>query len=208
MPTQNLLSRCPQRGAGLIEVLVALVILALGTLAAAGLQLVSKRAVGDSGQNTLAQRVAFNLIDAMRMNDSIASLAQYVTTASAGIGGGAVAATSPTSCTGSTTVCSGEELAIYDLLLAEQLLDGQLETVGTTATGGLPEGRVCIASSNGAGSPGIYTVTVVWRGKTPLSTNANVSCGLDAVNASNVKIYGDNDEYRRSAVLAVFIQPS
>jgi type IV pilus assembly protein PilV len=64
-----------QSGVSLIEVLVAVLVLALGVIGAAGMQLTAMRTSRQSGLQTVALQLASELADKMRSNDSQMKLA-------------------------------------------------------------------------------------------------------------------------------------
>ena len=52
------------------------------------------------------------------------------------------------------------------------------------------------------GGPGIYTVTIVWRGTVALQSAILDPCGAASGN------YGDSNEFRRVVQVPTFIDPS
>ncbi len=185
-------ARIAQRGVSLIEVLVSLVILGLGVLSVVALQLVSKRNTGDAGAQQFAAQLSYGTIERMRMNSSAAGLTQYEVTASNGIGRGQQGANEPSPTCTSGSPCQPAQLAVHDLWLFEQMLDGAPEVVGTTKTGGLVNPTACISGPAG-GAAGVYTVTIVWKSKTPIPNPTgydNTFCGFNATDASGNWLYG------------------
>jgi len=70
--------------------------------------------------------------------------------------------------------------------------------------------RGCIAGPS-AGGDGVYTVTITWRGSIAIpdvnddGDSANdVACGND-LTVGGVRAYGNNDEFRRTLTLPVYI---
>lgn len=198
-----------QRGVSMIEVLVALVLLAVGVLGIAGLQIISKRNNYDSAQRTTAAALATNLYERMRANASQQALLQYLNSAGGGLGSGLTgsgqqgAEPSP-KCASSLDTCSATQLAQHDVWYWEQQLDGAGETAAGAQTGGLVLPLACLTGPPGGGT-GLYTLVIVWRGTTVLTNDATVTCGAAAKDGSGNFIYGTNGEYRRSATVTSYI---
>lgn len=189
-----------QRGMTLIEVLVSVVILSVGLLAAVGLQLVSKRNNSDAAQRTLAARMAGDMIERMRSNKTSTGLKAYVSGGSA-LGGKSIA-TEPSPNCSSSAPCTNIQAASHDLWAWETEMDGAFEKVtdgsGQVNVGGLAFPTGCITGPGDGGS-GIYTVTVAWRGGVEIPDNAAIACGKGKAN------YGASGEYRRTVSLQVYI---
>ena len=171
---------CFQRGVGLVEVLIAVLVLTVGILGVAGLQITGKQALNDASQRSLATSLARDVIERMRSNAS--ELESYETTV-----GGESISTAPTSCSSAT--CTSSQLAARDLYEWEQLLDGANETVviggDTTNTGGLVNPRACITHNAGK-----VEVAIAWRGSSNQVNPSSSTCGESAA------LY-DTDNVRR-----------
>lgn len=195
-----------QRGVGLIEVLIALVVLAVGALAIIAMQLTSKQANYDAVQRTTASHLASDLIERMRANPT--GSGSYLTGGLIGNAGFAVP--SPTCVSGDS--CSPGELAIADLYDWERQLDGQAETrtVGgtTTQTGGLVSPRACVVGPFGGGT-GMYQLAIAWRGTQPVSSTdlGGTFCGgaLDSTNLYGTDADPSSNEYRRVVLVSFYI---
>lgn len=186
----------PQRGATLVEVLVALVVVALGVLSLTALQLVGKRNTLDAAQHGDAALLANNLLERMRGNASTAALSAYLNAASVGLGNGAQAGAPACS---KAVPCTAAQLAQHDLEQWERLLDGLQEQLGEDITGGLDDGRACLQGPAGGGT-GLYTLTLVWRGGVAIPDSVEEpACGRD------LGLYGDNNELRRTLRVQTFI---
>ena len=171
-------------GFTMIEVLVTLVVLALGLMGVIGLQARGQQAELESYQRGQALVLLQDMVDRMNTNRTDTFAGNYVTASAVG-GGGAL--TSCTALTGSA----------YDLCDWGNQLDGAAEvgTVGTcdTAGGGACVGamlgaRGCISydntteltKSDGTNEPGtgVYTISVVWQGlASTVNPPANLTCG-------------------------------
>lgn len=189
-------NRQQQAGFTLVELLVTVIIFSVGLLAIAGLQSVSKRANFEAIQRTTASHIAFGLLEDMRNNGG--GITTYV--AAGNLGGGTRGATPGIDCRSVGADCSPEERAAFDLWFWENYADGSLEVNDQGSVGGVLNPTICI---NGPvdGSPGIYRVTVAWRGTVSLA-NANANgCGAGSAN------YGDNSEFRRLVAMPTFLDP-
>jgi type IV pilus assembly protein PilV len=191
--TANLRTR--QSGIGMIEVLVTLFIISVGFLNMAALQTTAKRSNFDAVQRTTAVMLAHDIVERMRANPGV--LGTYLTS---GVGGGTQVA--PVRDCGAGVSCTPLQLAAFDLYQWEQTIDGISESrtiSGTlTQTGGLVNPAACISGPSGGG-PGIYTVTIVWRGLAELNNNSASSCGALS------GLYGAGLEFRRILTFNTYI---
>jgi len=125
-------------GFTLIEVLIAMLVLAIGLLGMAGLQATSLRNNQSAYNRSQATQLAYDISDRMRANTLVA--ANYVTTFMA-----VADATVKVNCL-STTGCSAADMAENDLF--------ELKTALTTA---LPNGSADITAV-----ANLYTITINW----------------------------------------------
>jgi type IV pilus assembly protein PilV len=184
-------------GFGMIEVLVALLLISVGFLNMAGLQTAAKKAGYDSLQRTSAVILARDISEKMRANP--VSLNRYITGGN-GVGGGTLAEPAQ-ECTFAEQ-CNPNQLADYDMWLWEQALDGATENRDidgvNTNTGGLVSPTACVTGPGG-GAAGVYTITIVWRGLNELTNVSANTCG------TGLGRYGDNEEYRRILSINAYI---
>lgn len=183
-----------QTGFGLVEVLVTILVLAVGLLSAASLQLLSKRSNYDAAQRTSAAHLAQDLLERMRSNS--AALAGYVPAAD--LGGDTLGDAPVVDCSDPGIDCTPDELAAYDLWQWEELLDGELENADGAAAGGLSNPTACVTGP-AFGGTGTYAIAIAWRGMTEISDPETDDCG-----AGQGK-YGDGDRYRRVLVVRTFL---
>ena len=195
----KLMNRLPDRssGFGMIEILVALLLISVGFLNMAGLQTAAKKAGYDSLQRTSAVILARDISEKMRANPT--SLGRYLT-AGNGVGGGTLSEPAQ-SCTFAEQ-CNPGQLADYDLWLWEQAMDGatesrQIDGVDTD-TGGLVSPTGCVTGPAG-GAAGVYTITIVWRGLNELTNVSADPCG------TGLGRYGANEEFRRILTFNAYI---
>ena len=183
-------------GFSLLEMLVALVVFSIGLLAVAGLQTVSKQANYEAIQRTTASQIAQGLLEDMRMNGD--ALNVYRTAAP--LGNGSRGAEPAPSCLQGAE-CTPDQKALHDLWFWEQAIDGNLELSGGVGTGGLVLPSLCI-DGPAVGGPGIYRVTVVWRGTASITNSINNPCGSATGN------YGGANEFRRIVQMPTYIDPN
>jgi type IV pilus assembly protein PilV len=173
----------PHKGFSLIEVLVTIVILVIGLLGLAELQLHALSSQMESYQRSQALELLHDMT--ARINDNRINAASYVTTTPLGTGYGA--------CTATGAGVAGDQCAWNDALL------GAAETQGTNNNVGAMIGaRGCVYQITAAASgvPGQYLVAVAWQGLNPTAAPA-VDCGQGS--------YGSNDALRRAVTLPLTI---
>ena len=189
-------SRSIQHGFSLLELLVALLIFSVGMLAVAGLQSVSKQANFEGLQRTTASQIAYGLLEDIRTTGDALNI--YRTALE--LGNGSRGAEPVPNCH-EAAECNSAQKAVHDLWLWEQALDGNMETNAGVGTGGLMLPRMCI-DGPAVGGPGVYTVTIVWRGTASITNGVNNPCGAASGN------YGDNLELRRIIQIPTYIDPN
>lgn len=185
----NAVSR-QQRGVGLIEVLVTLLITAFGLLALAGLVVKSQASEFDSYQRAQASVLLTDMVE--RINANRANAASYVTTTP--LGTGQTLWTSP--CSGLATGTNRDQCEWSNAL------QGAAEsTTNGNAAGAMIAARGCVELvqavnvAPGFCTAGIYRVSVVWQGQGTTSAPA-LACGKN--------LYGD-DRLRRALATLVEI---
>lgn len=150
-----------QRGTSMIEVLVTVVILAIGLLGLAGLQ--SRLQASEMEAYQRAQALILLNDMASRIAANRANAASYVTGTATPLG------------TGMTSCPTGTTRQQIDAGQWCQALQGAGETSGTTKVGAMIGGRGCVES---LGSDE-YLVTVAWQGLTPIASPAP-ACGKNS----------------------------
>lgn len=202
-----------QRGVSLIEVLASLMVTSVGVLSLTSLEVVSKRNLREAGQRLQASQLAYSLLERVRANSAPAALSAYVAGATPTLGGGRLGETAPSpNCSAATSACTAQQLASFDLWQWEQLLDGATERLGDPGTGqkvgGLTLATACLtAPAAGAGQPGLYALSIAFRGEQALPDNAADACGRGAVYGDGSRLYGDQDQYRRTVTVQAWIVP-
>ena len=182
-------------GFTLFEVLVALVVLAVGMLGTASLQLTSKRSSMEAKSRTMATMVAQGFVERMRMNPR--QLATYTNA-----GAGRVLTGATFAAVDCSVACTDIEMANLDLFELEQALIGAAEDISGTSVGGISEPRACINGPDGGS--GTYTVAIAWRGLTRLSDPGTHTCG-QGTGAYDTADGAQADVYRRVLLVDTFI---
>jgi len=184
-----------QPGAGLIEVLVAVLIFATGMMGLVSAQVAGKRAGYEAGQRSIATALARDILERMRANPG--QLAIY---SRANLGDRQARLPAPAvDC--ATANCLPAELATYDLWQWESQLVGVAEQHGTRSVGGLVSPRACISRDAGA-----VAVTISWWGTTSASSPPSSACGSEIAG-----LYDDptkpagNNLRRRAMTLSTFV---
>lgn len=152
-----------QRGTSMIEVLVTIVILAIGLLGLAGLQ--SRLQVSEMEAYQRAQALILLQDMASRLAANRGNAAAYVTGANNALG-------------------SGANCANFAGDLAEwcDALQGAAETSTAGNVGAMVGGRGCVEDMGGDE----YLITVAWQGLTPISAPPNnIACGQGSYDGGN-----------------------
>jgi len=155
-----------QKGVGMIEVMVAALILAVSVLGLIAMQLKAVRISGDSQARVQATAIAQDLIERMTMNDSsvMQSTDGYGPTLSAGS-----AVTKPSSLpqTCLSSACTPAQTVAFDVGQAAYY-------AGTLLPDGLLSGRVAATDSKN------LQVFVAWGGTKPIVGSSDDAC-MDSV---------------------------
>ena len=174
-------------GATFVEVLTSLLILSFGSLGAASLQITSKQAAYDAQQMLSATFLTNGIVERMRNNPG--ALDVY---ASADVGNGSIALEPMPNCV-QANPCNSAQLALHDLWVWEQSIDGESMKSGDKKVGGLVNPKGCIINDNGR-----VQVIVSWHGMDSLSDAASVSGGMVSC--------GTETSHRRQIVVNTFIE--
>ncbi len=179
-------ARGTQRGVALLEVLITMVILAIGLLGLAGLQMRLQSSEMESYQRAQALILLHDMASRIATNRNAA--ASYVTSTPLGSG-----MTCP------TTTLTQQQRDVSEWCGA---LQGAAESSGANKVGTMIGGRGCVESIGGSQ----YMVTVTWQGLVPISAPpTSVSCGQNAYNSSSTGASCINDLCRRAVTTIVSI---
>jgi type IV pilus assembly protein PilV len=133
-----------QAGFSIVEVMVAMVVLAVGMLGMASLYVTTLRSSGSAMSRLQAVNLASDLADRIRANRF--GKAAYAGTAE------------QKDCMGITKTCTQEDMAKNDLYLWQAQIDALLPGGATNA-----EGKVVYTAGATVNDPDNYTITVLWK---------------------------------------------
>jgi type IV pilus assembly protein PilV len=171
----------------LVEVLVTVVILAIGLLGLVGLQARLQVLQIESYQRAQALMLLKDMAGRIANNRNDA--AAYVTTAPLGVG---------MTCPPSSATRQAADVAEWCNLLQ----GASEETVGGAQVGAMVGGRGCVEDLGG----GQFMVTVAWQGMAPIAAPPeSVACGLNQYNGTGAGAVCQNDLCRRVVTTIVRI---
>jgi type IV pilus assembly protein PilV len=185
-----------QRGVSMIEVLVAIMILSVGLLGAAGMQSRLQVAEVEAYQRSQAIVLLQDMVDRINSNRSSTAIAEYVTLTALGTDAntdGTGDFTAATDCT--TAPTTPATVARRDKCEWEAAIMGASETKSGNKLGAMNGARGCI-SNPVTTMPREVEVALVWQGITPTKAPTSTSCGSGS--------YGD-EKYRRALVAKIKI---
>jgi len=202
-----------QRGFTMLEIMITLVVFAIGMLGMAGMQIIAKKNNFEAAQRTAATSLAYDIIERMRANPT--QLVEYAgdsTTPPAALGGASLGASAPTPNCASAS-CTPFQLSQYDLWEWEQGLDGAAELSNGESAGGLSLPTACISTTVASGATdrsGLYAIAIAWRGAARVNDphqglpgTAPESCGRGSGKYNDED--GNIDTHRRVLVVRTYI---
>lgn len=151
-------------GFGLLEVLIAMLVIAVGLLGISALQFRASQAEMESYQRAQALLLVDDMVNRLRANASAQDLYAGKT-----VGTGTDA-----------TPTTGNATADTDLAEWHDLLLGAAETLGGANVGALIDARGCITYDDATFS---YTVTIAWQGLSETFAPTGNACGSGAYGA-------------------------
>jgi type IV pilus assembly protein PilV len=178
-----------QRGTTLLEVLITMVLIAIGLLGIAAFQ--AKAQVGSIEAYQRAQAVLLLEDLQSRISSNPSQADGYVTTTPLG-----TSDSQPADC---TSVAAG---SARDLCEWSQALKGAAEVLATSNVGAMTGARGCVTQvqakdeSAGVCTQGIYQLTVAWQGMHPTLAPSQ-ACGRNS--------YGADDKLRRAISVRVAV---
>lgn len=168
-------------GFTLIEVLVTLLVLAIGLLGLAGMNARMLNSQFEAYQRAQAMMLVEDMASRIRSNPLAARNGDYGTNTVQGL---------------SSTACSGTYGAAIDLCEWNHALRGASVTSGAQQLGSILAARGCVENiSTPANGQAVIRVTVAWQGVTP-TVAPSLTCGANA--------YG-NDALRRAVSVDVVL---
>ena len=191
-------------GFTLIELLVTMLVVSLGLLGLAGLQIRMQQAEFESYQRSQALVLLYDMVDRIRSQRIAAqSCFAFTTNTANGTPYVGTGATAPTGCASGGTAADN---AMANTAIAEwhNLLLGAAEVKSATNVGAMIGARGCVtydASSAFSGQPGtgIYSVMVAWQGA--IDTAIPTTASGTTIHCAD-GLYGN--ETQRRVVLATF----
>ncbi len=160
-------------GFGLIEVLIALVVIAIGLLGVAGLQLRGNQAELESYQRAQALILLQDMVDRLNTNrgarDCYLSVIEAMNPKYLGTGAGGIPP-----CAGAG-IPATRARADADLAAWDAMLKGATETRGGSNVGTMTGARGCVTVDDPLTGL-IYRVTVAWQGEIPTQAPAGNNC--------------------------------
>ncbi len=157
-----------QRGSSLLEVMITIVILAVGLLGLAGLQMRLQVSETEAYQRTQALILLNDMSSRISVNRNVA--ATYVISAANPVGAGIT-------CPTATSTRQESDRSEWC-----NALQGAAETAGGSKVGAMIGGRGCVESLGN----GEYLITVAWQGLTPLvAPPTSVACGANSYNGAS-----------------------
>ena len=157
------------RGETLIEVLIALVVIAVGLLGMAGLQTRAKMVEMEAYQRVQAQVLLDDMADRLAANRPFRNCYDLSKSSPPYLG------------TGATRVGACDARAEADLTAWDALLDGAAETLAGTNTGAMVGARGCVRAI----AADLFEVSVAWQGFSRTVAPANPCAATPA------DLYGD-----------------
>ena len=189
-----------QAGFSLLEVLVALLVLTIGLLGLAGMQVTAQQAELESYQRAQALVLMNDIVD--RINTNRKAVACYAITTSSTAGTpylGLVDAghysTGSYSCPSLATNPNAVTRAGLDLQLIDEMMQGASEAKAGSSVGAMLGARACIGFDS---TTQAYTVAIAWQGLTQTFSPANWPAANNPPVARNcaLNLFG-NDNQRR-----------
>lgn len=163
MPPRDSVAR--QSGSSLIEILVTILIMAVGFLGLAGFMVQQQNQDIDSYQRAQALLLINDM--SQRLQSNRANADSYVTGTTQPLG------------VGMTCPAAGTTLAGQDLRAWCRGLQGAAEVLGTQLVGAMAGARGCVENTG----PQQYTITVAWQGMTPIAAPSG-TCGSGLYNGA------------------------
>ncbi|MDE2420533.1 MAG: type IV pilus modification protein PilV [Gammaproteobacteria bacterium] len=149
-------SRAQQQGVGMVEVLVAMLLLAIGVLGFSILQVRAVEATYEAGNRSQAMLVLRGLAEEIRANSDSVGQSSYPAAVS-GFNSSS-APTAPTSCNNVTTACSPTAMATWDAYQSALAANGLgIQINMTTCPGDTTSNRQCLLAAWGKSTPTIGT---------------------------------------------------
>jgi type IV pilus assembly protein PilV len=198
-------SRHNQSGVGLIEVLIAVLILAVGILGLAQMQLSAKRAGFEATQRSIATSLARDILERIRSNPGEAATYAAATPNNGIVLNAAYTFPTVTDCT--ANACSEAQLAAYDMRDWTEMVRGDRIKVDVGGTdipaGGLLNPVVCMFENTG-----VVTVVIAWQGINEINQTLlddPTDLGGNSLGECGDGLFGTDDKLRRQLTMSTFV---
>ena len=184
-----------ERGMGMLEYLLALLVFSTGMMGLMSAQLVAKKVAYEASQRSTATALGCDIVERMRTNSG--QLEAYRALA---IGDTTQLLPLPdASCDIST--CTVLQLAAFDLWQWESNLLGRSERRSSASSGGLVSPRACISSDGGE-----VSVTISWLVSSVVQQPTPSTCGAEDIGAgATPSESNDNTLQRRQLMISTYI---
>jgi type IV pilus assembly protein PilV len=184
-----------QKGAGLLEVLIALLIFSTGMMGLIATQLAGKKAGYEATQRSIATALARDILERVQANPS--QITAYVVH-----NAGDQENPLPTPVINCEQVeCTPVQLAAFDLWQWESLVLGVSEKQGMSNVGGLVSPRACIFRQDGA-----VSVAISWLGATSARDPLESACGSDIAGLYDAPDGAPgNNRRRRQMIMSTYV---
>ena len=179
-----------QRGVTLIEVMIALLVLAFGLLGAAGLLVRAQQGEFESYQRKQALMMIENFVARMQANRPVADECYAKTNAATGAPSFGTATTLPQPFTCTAGSAPQQNAAIADLTALQNALLGAGETDGAGGpnVGALSNARGCVSVTGTETTGFTFKVSVAWQGTVETSPPAAMTnCGTGLYSSENLR---------------------
>lgn len=197
--------RQKQHGVGLIEVLIAVLILAVGILGLAQMQLSAKRASFEATQRSIATSLARDILERIRSNPGQAATYAAATPTNGIVLNASYSFPSVTDCTANS--CTAAQLAGYDMRDWTEMVRGDRIKVDVGGTdvpaGGLLNPVVCMFENTG-----VVTVVIAWQGINEINQlllNDPKDLGGNDLGECGNGLFGTDDKLRRQLAMSTFV---
>jgi len=178
------INRSSSKGFSMVEVMVTLIIILVGLLGIAGLQIKAQVSELESYQRAQALILMSDIVDRMNINRITAPCFEITSNTSNGtpfIGAAGAGHIGTPTCTISTAAYNTQAVATLNTL--DNLLKGAAEVLDGSSVGAMIGARACISYDpatelGGVSGTGLYTVIVTWQGMSDLIAPANMNCAV------------------------------
>ena len=184
-----------ERGMGMLEYLLALLIFSTGMMGLMSAQLVAKKVVYEASQRSTATALGRDIVERMRINSG--QLEAYRAMA---VGDTTQLFPLPDpDCNIST--CTAPQLAAFDLWQWESNLLGRSERRSSASSGGLVSPRACISSDGGE-----VSVTISWLVSSVVQQLTPSTCSAEDIGAGVTPSESNDDTLqRRQLMISTYI---